>query len=118
MSNISVGHIVIGRAGHDRAVDQNDILYINILKSCKIGNNNVIIQSCALYFKQYIFICPSKFRLFVPTKKTRGVVPMLFQCGPNVSDVGSTLKQHWYNVSCLLGSSTLPARGSTLDVRI
>ena len=29
----------------------------------------------------------------------------LFECWPAVSDVGPTLKQHWVNVSCLLGSA-------------
>ena len=28
---------------------------------------------------------------------------MLFQCWPAVYDVGPTLNQHWFNVSCLLG---------------
>ena len=31
--------------------------------------------------------------------------PMLFECWPTVSDVGPALKQHWVNVSCLLGSA-------------
>ena len=30
---------------------------------------------------------------------------MLFQCWPAVSDVGPALKQHWVNISCLLGSA-------------
>ena len=30
---------------------------------------------------------------------------MLFECWPTVSDVGPALKQHWVNVSCLLGSA-------------
>ena len=29
---------------------------------------------------------------------------MLFECWPAVSHIGLTLKQHWVNVSCLLGS--------------
>ena len=29
----------------------------------------------------------------------------LFECWPAVSDVGRALKQHWVNVSCLLGSA-------------
>ena len=31
--------------------------------------------------------------------------PMLFECWPAVSDVGPALKQHWVNVSCVLGSA-------------
>ena len=31
--------------------------------------------------------------------------PMLFKCWPAVFDVSPTLKQHWVNVSCLLGSA-------------
>ena len=30
---------------------------------------------------------------------------MLFECWPAVSDVGPALKQHWVNVSCLLGGA-------------
>ena len=29
----------------------------------------------------------------------------LFECWPAISDVGSALKQHWVNFSCLLGSA-------------
>ena len=35
---------------------------------------------------------------------------MLFECWPAVSDVCPTLKQHWVNVSCFLGSA--PGLGS------
>ena len=31
--------------------------------------------------------------------------PMLFKCWPAVFDVRPALKQHWVNVSCLLGSA-------------
>ena len=30
------------------------------------------------------------------------VVPMLFYCWASVADAGSTIKQHWVNVSCFL----------------
>ena len=29
---------------------------------------------------------------------------ILFQCSANVADGGPTLKEHWFNVSCLLGN--------------
>ena len=35
--------------------------------------------------------------------QARDVEPMLFKSWANVEDVGSTLKQQWLNVSCLLG---------------
>ena len=42
------------------------------------------------------------------TQQTRGIHPMLFQCWPTVFDAGPTLKQHWVNAPCLLGSPALP----------
>ena len=39
----------------------------------------------------------------ITTQQTRDVKPMLFQCWPTVFDVGPTIKQHWFNVSRLLG---------------
>ena len=39
-----------------------------------------------------------------PTQQTRGIHPMLFQCWPTVFDAGPTLKQHWVNAPCLLGT--------------
>ena len=35
-------------------------------------------------------------------QQARDVEPLLFKCWANVEDGGSTLKQHWLNVSCLL----------------
>ena len=39
------------------------------------------------------------------TQLTRGIRPMLFQCWASVEDGGPTLKQHWANASCLLGTA-------------
>ena len=36
------------------------------------------------------------------SKQTRDNHPNLFQCWASVEDCGSTLKQHWMNVMCLL----------------
>ena len=41
------------------------------------------------------------------TQPTRYVEPILVQCWPAVYDVGPTLNQYWFNVSCLLISLTL-----------
>ena len=41
-----------------------------------------------------------------PAQQARDVEPLLFKCWANVEDGGSTLKQHWLNVSCLLGDWT------------
>ena len=38
------------------------------------------------------------------TQPTRHTYPMFDQCWPTVYDVGPTLTQHCFNVSCLLGS--------------
>ena len=38
-----------------------------------------------------------------PTQQTRDIELMLFQCWPAVYDIGPTLNQHLFNVSCLLG---------------
>ena len=38
------------------------------------------------------------------TQQARDIDPVLFQCWASVADAGPTLKQHWVNVSCLLGS--------------
>ena len=38
------------------------------------------------------------------SQQTRGIEPMLFECWATVYDAGLTLKQHWFNASCLLGS--------------
>ena len=40
----------------------------------------------------------------VCTQQTRDIHLMLFQCWHTVFDSGPTLKQHWVNVPCLLGS--------------
>ena len=42
----------------------------------------------------------------VTSQQTRDVDPMLFLCWADVGDGGPTLKQHWVNVSCLLGPAT------------
>ena len=39
-----------------------------------------------------------------PTQQTRYIKPMLAQCWSTVYDGGSTLSQHWFNVSCLMGN--------------
>ena len=39
-----------------------------------------------------------------PSRHTRGIHPMLFQCWASVEDGGPTLKRHWINASCLLGA--------------
>ena len=39
----------------------------------------------------------------VLAQQTRNIEPMLGQYRPAVYDVGPTLAQHWFNVSCLLG---------------
>ena len=41
----------------------------------------------------------------VETQQTRYIEPMSAQCWADVYDVGPTLSQHWYYVSCLLGST-------------
>ena len=38
-------------------------------------------------------------------QQTRDIEPMLVQCWPALYDVGPTLNQHLFNVSCLLGVS-------------
>ena len=45
--------------------------------------------------------------LSADTQQTRDVDRMLFQCWADVVDGGPTLKQHWVNVSCLLGTTLL-----------
>ena len=40
---------------------------------------------------------------YTTSQQTQDVKLMLFQCRANVADGGPTLKQHWLNVSCLLG---------------
>ena len=47
----------------------------------------------------YIFVI----LLIGDLQQTRYVEPMLFYCWAGVADNGPTLKQHWLNVSCLLG---------------
>ena len=42
------------------------------------------------------------------TQQTRDVGPVLDWCWPSVVDGGTTLVQHWANVSCLLGMSATP----------
>ena len=45
--------------------------------------------------------------------------PMLFECWPAISDVGPAIKQHWVNVSCLLGSApVLNRRPNTATLTI
>ena len=46
------------------------------------------------------------------SQQTRDVEPMLFWCWANVEDGGSTLKQHWFNVSCLLGKAPCCFQGN------
>ena len=41
----------------------------------------------------------------ISSQQTRDIEPMLVQYWPAVYDVGPTLIQHWFNVSCLLGCS-------------
>ena len=81
----------------------------------------VLVKSYICYAKpkrQYLLTCKvRRYRILTlhgihgcrtePTQQTRHVDPMLFECWPAVSDVGSTFKQHWVNVSCLLGSEIL-----------
>ena len=38
------------------------------------------------------------------TQQTRDIEAMLGQCWADVVDGGPTLNQHWFNVSCLLGT--------------
>ena len=38
---------------------------------------------------------------------TREVEPILFLCWADVEDGGPTLKQHWLNLSCLLGGEVI-----------
>ena len=38
------------------------------------------------------------------TQEKRGIRRMLLQCWSTVFDAGPTLKQHWVNASCLLGT--------------
>ena len=47
----------------------------------------------------------------MPTHQTRDIEPMLGQCCPAVYDVGPTFTQHWFNVSCLLGTEGVILRG-------
>ena len=37
-------------------------------------------------------------------QQTRGIEPMLFKRWATVYNAGPTLKQHWFNASCLLGA--------------
>ena len=39
----------------------------------------------------------------VSAQQTRDIKPMLVQCWSGVVDGGTTLNQHWFNASCLLG---------------
>ena len=41
---------------------------------------------------------------FTATQQTRDIAPVLFQWWDSVADAAPTLKQHWVNVSSLLGS--------------
>ena len=43
---------------------------------------------------------------YVHTQQTRDIDPMLFYCRPTVFDTGPTIKQHWDNASCFLGTHT------------
>ena len=50
--------------------------------------------------------------LSVVSHQTRDIGPMLCQCRSAVYDVGPTLNQHWFNVSCLWYS--IPSKHDTL----
>ena len=49
------------------------------------------------------------------SQQTRDVEPMLFYCWASVRDAGLTLKQHWFDVSCLLGSRS-PTRTGVVTI--
>ena len=40
------------------------------------------------------------------TQQTRYINPLLVQCWTSVVDGGPTMDQHWFDVSCLLGSES------------
>ena len=61
--------------------------------------NSSFINYCSI-IKKYMFLY---ILLIGDLQQTRYVEPMSFYCWASVADNGPTLKQHWLNVSCLLG---------------
>ena len=51
------------------------------------------------------------------SQKTQYNHPRLFQCRASVEDRGSTLKQHWVNVTCLRKVYSRPSDGLVLGQR-
>ena len=64
------------------------------------GHSHTILGSKSLVIKT---IDPSA-KPCRPSQQTRHIEAMLVQCRARVEDDGSTLNQHCFNVSCLLGN--------------
>ena len=75
---------------------------------------------CILYLSRNLFKNDMIVMYYLESNQTRDIGPMLFEYWAIVCNAGPTSKQHWFNVSCLLGWYSkadvphLPQSGQTL----